>query len=85
MATIPLSTQYSTTDKSVSKYKQDQTPLFTFCSNHNKLILHLFWERQKVKCFLGTSIMPLSKNTNCWNFFEWLFILFLNEGILNGR
>ena len=60
-----------TTNKSVSNYKRDQTPLCTFCNKHNETILHLFWECQKVKCFLKSLEKVI--NNRCMHSFNFRF------------
>lgn len=42
-----------TTNRSVSKFRDYQTDLCSFCNNHSETIQHLFWECDVVKKFLG--------------------------------
>ena len=40
-----------TTNRSVAKFKENQTDLCTFCNHKSETILHLFWECNIVKVF----------------------------------
>ena len=40
-----------TTNRSVSKFKQEQSHLCTFCNAHSETIPHLIWECSKTKMF----------------------------------
>ena len=40
-----------TTNRSVSKYNDDQSHLCTFCNSHSETIQHLFWSCQRVNHF----------------------------------
>ena len=60
-----------TTNKSVSNFKREQTPLCTFCNKHDETILHLFWECQKVKVFLKSLENVI--NNRCMHSFNFRF------------
>ena len=53
-----------TTNKSVSKYKPEQTELCTFCKQNPETIVHIFWERQISKNFISSLFEFISSKTH---------------------
>ena len=50
-----------TTNRSVAKFKENQTDLCTFCNHKSETILHLFWECSIVKVFWDKLLFLLKK------------------------
>ena len=77
-----------TTNRSVSKYDNNQSHLCQFCHAHSETIQHLFWECSKVKNFWKELEHTFNRRcTHAHNFkFEKNFVLFgLNGNIVTDK
>ena len=52
-----------TTNRSVAKFKPEQTPLCQFCKSHSETIHHLLWACIKVKTFWNE--LSCTMNSRC--------------------